>query len=113
MDTRVRTALVVVERQFREGVRERDLAAALGLSLSRFRHLFRRDTGGSFRRHLKSVPLSHAAQAMADPKLSVKEIALNSGYRNPANFTRAFAREYGATPQEFRGWYLRKGSRIG
>lgn len=113
MDPRIKMALDLIEG---DGgmVEERDVARSVGLGASRFRHLFDREVGTSFRQYLRGVRLKHAARALADVKARVKEVALGSGYRNPANFTRAFRRWYGVPPREFRLRELtRKPSRFG
>ncbi len=113
VDPRVRVALDYIEREFGRRLQQHDVAATLGLSVSRFRHLFSRDVGHSFRDYLRRVRLRHAARLLRDVRLSVKQVALSSGYGNPGNFTRAFAKLYGSPPLEFRRGLDPKDSRFG
>jgi AraC-like DNA-binding protein len=43
-----------------------------------------------------------AAQMLASRSLTVREVANRVGYRQPAQFAKAFRRHYGVAPSDFR-----------
>jgi AraC-like DNA-binding protein len=58
--------------------------------------------GGSFARVLEEVRSAEARRLLAMPQSRVTRVAAQLGYRDPANFTRAFRRWTGTTPSRFR-----------
>ena len=78
------------------------LAASVGLSASRFAHLFRKQTGLTPAQFLKLVKLREAVRLLEHTELSVKEVTAQAGFRNSSHFIRTFKSEFGVTPAEFR-----------
>lgn len=78
-----------------------DVAAQLRLSR---RTLVRRleSRGHSFRELAERVRKRRASSLLADPSLSVSEVAYRLGYSDQANFGRAFRRWFGASPRRYR-----------
>ncbi|MEO5535753.1 MAG: helix-turn-helix domain-containing protein [Pseudolysinimonas sp.] len=52
--------------------------------------------------HLRRLRLRRAAELLADPMPSIAQVAERSGFADPTTFTRAFHREFGMLPREFR-----------
>lgn len=61
------------------------------------------ERGTTFRRLLDSTRRDLAAQYLADPELSLTEVAYLLGFAEQASFYRAFRRWYQSTPQAHRG----------
>ncbi|MDP9141490.1 MAG: AraC family transcriptional regulator [Pseudomonadota bacterium] len=81
-----------------------DLASvASRLNLSE-RTLKRRlhERGLGFQQLLDEARRRDAVQLLGDASLSIEQIALRTGYTDPANFTRAFRKWMGTTPSEYR-----------
>lgn len=78
-----------------------ELAALLNISP---RTLDRRlqDDGASFRELSQNIRFQRACELIGAGQMSMLEIALELGYRDSANFTRAFRREAGCAPSEWR-----------
>ena len=74
----------------------------LGLSESHLRRLFKREVGVALQGYLRTARMSQAAKLACDHKLSIKQIALRSGYDDISNFYRDFKRVHGQTPRRFR-----------
>jgi AraC family transcriptional regulator of arabinose operon len=102
MDPRIKAALELLESSCGSHLNAAEMAANLGLSRSRFMHLFKRETGTTFRRELRQVRLSKAAGLLVDLRLRVKEIAFECGYAATPDLTRAFGREFGISPSQYR-----------
>ncbi len=79
-----------------------ETVAALHLSSSRFRHLFKKETGVSPCQYVKLVRLRHARQLLEKSSLSVKEVMAAAGMNDLSHFVRDFKSVYGFTPTEVR-----------
>ncbi len=84
------------------------LAAAVGMSRTRFAERFRELIGSGPIAYLADWRLQRALGLLADGTLPVKAVAHRIGYRSPAAFTRAFTERFGCSPKERR---LRMGLR--
>lgn len=72
-------------------------AAAVGLSPSRFQHLFTAEVGVPFRRYRRWQRLRSAIRVAA-AGASLTEAAYAAGFADQAHFTRAFRATFGAPP---------------
>jgi AraC-like DNA-binding protein len=79
-----------------------DLAQHLHLSPSRAAEVVRQTCGRSFIKLLAERRLRSAADLLQQTALGVAEVARAAGFRNLANYHRAFQRRYGMTPAAWR-----------
>jgi AraC family transcriptional regulator of adaptative response / methylphosphotriester-DNA alkyltransferase methyltransferase len=56
----------------------------------------------TFREHLTWVRMERAAELLSTRGLTVREVAHHVGYRQPAQFAKAFRRHHGLAPSAFR-----------
>ena len=56
----------------------------------------------SFSAFLREVRLRNAAELIARQPLTVSQVALLVGYRQPAHCAKAFRRRFGVTPAQYR-----------
>lgn len=56
----------------------------------------------TFREHLTDVRMQRAAELLAGGGLTVREVANRVGYRQPAQFAKAFRRSQGVAPSGYR-----------
>ena len=56
----------------------------------------------TFRDHLTRVRMQKAAEMLQSRSLTVREVAHRVGYRQPAQFAKAFRRHQGVAPSDFR-----------
>ena len=61
-----------------------------------------RDAGLTYKRVLDEVRLEAAAQLLQESELRIVDVAVDLGYSDQANFTRAFRRWAGVSPTQFR-----------
>jgi len=78
------------------------LAAAAGMSRSRFVHHFREAYGRPPIEFLQRVRLQSAARMLRDTKLPIKAISSMVGYASRSQFSHAFRVAYGLDPTAFR-----------
>jgi AraC-like DNA-binding protein len=79
-----------------------DVAAELGMSVSRFSRFFRRATGNTFTDFINRIRVNRACQLLMESDRLVTHICFEVGFNNVANFNRRFLDIKGVTPTEFR-----------
>ncbi|GGQ83028.1 helix-turn-helix transcriptional regulator [Couchioplanes azureus] len=79
-----------------------DLAARVGLSPSRFLHLFRDHTGTSFRRYRLWLRMVRAAALIRD-RADLTTAAMDAGFASPSHFSASFHSMFGLRPSDLRG----------
>jgi len=85
-----------------EGIDFEKAARAMGLSYSHFRRLFRQRTGRPPHDYLLLCRMQHAADALKDRSRSIKEVSIETGYDDPAQFSKLFRQKTGLSPRQFR-----------
>ena len=78
------------------------LAALVNLSPSRFRHLFKQETGTSPAQYLKDYRMRKAESMLRSTFLSIKQILKQVGIVSNAHFVHDFRSLYGMTPTAYR-----------
>ncbi|MEM7137851.1 MAG: GlxA family transcriptional regulator [Myxococcota bacterium] len=78
------------------------LARQAGLSERHFARVFARETGKTPAAYVQQIRIEAARGALESSTQSVKEIANRCGFANPETLHRAFQREIGATPLQYR-----------
>ncbi len=74
-----------------------DAASAVQLSASRFNHLFRRETGVSFRSYRIWSQVRGAMFGLG-PRINLTEAALHGDFADSSHFSRTFRKTFGMTP---------------
>jgi len=77
------------------------LGAVAGYSKFYAARTFRELTDRTPFAYIRALRLTRAAQALRDAGGPVIDAALDSGFDSHDGFTRAFARQFGITPQEY------------
>ena len=78
------------------------LAEEFGLSQSYISKLFKDETGQNFISYVKQLRISYVKKQLMATDLQVKDIILDTGYVDVANFARTFKQEVGLTPLQYR-----------
>src|SRR5579859_2225923 len=76
---RIRLALELMHRHCGRELTVGEIAGRLGLSASRFEHLFKAGRGRGFKAELRDIRLSRAKGLLAERTLRVKEVAAQCG----------------------------------
>ncbi|MFI9843898.1 helix-turn-helix domain-containing protein [Nonomuraea sp. NPDC051941] len=101
-DERVRRTLALIAAEPGAAHSVASLARAVALSPSRFAHLFAAETGRSPMQAVREARVRHAASLLEVTDLDVGQVAAASGFVSPFHFSRAFSREYGLPPRDYR-----------
>jgi AraC family transcriptional regulator of adaptative response / methylphosphotriester-DNA alkyltransferase methyltransferase len=101
-----REAIAAIERDYADqGLSLDSVARSIATSRRQLQRVFA-EHRTSFRNELQRVRMTRAAELLRDPSLPVATVARGVGYRQPAQFSKAFRRHHGRAPSE-----LRAGSR--
>lgn len=85
-----------------EPLRIADLAAHCGFGMRRFHQLFIEAFGETPHRYLQRLRLDTSLTLLADPRLSLTQIALDVGFGDQSAYTHAFTRRFGLAPGQWR-----------
>jgi len=96
-------ALAVMEADYATDLGLNDVARRIATSRRQLQRCFAELEDDGFRRCLARIRMRHAAELLAETSITVREVARRVGYRQPAQFAKAFARHYGTTPMQYRG----------
>ena len=102
MDRRVDALTHILDGNLTQQVPVSRLAVLVGMSPSRLRALFKRDTGLPPSRYLKHFRLDHARTLLCTTYFSVKEIMVAVGFSDESHFVRDFEKSYGLSPRRYR-----------
>jgi YesN/AraC family two-component response regulator len=77
------------------------LAKELFLSRSQLHRKFSEIAGQAPGEFIRTIKLKHAAKMLLEKRLSVTQIAYAIGFSSPAQFSRAFSKQFNCTPSEY------------
>lgn len=96
---RVIGAMHSLRTRFRESVRIEDLAAIAQMSPSAFHRQFKALTSMTPLQYQKQMRLLEARRLMISSALNVETASFQVGYESPSQFSREYARMFGAPPK--------------
>ncbi len=103
-DERLGRALMAIEQHpLHRPFRERDLAAAAGVSIPHLHRIFARHAGATPRTRYEERRHQMAAMLLTQTDRPLKAIAADLGFSSPAHFSRWFRAKSGAAPSACRG----------
>ena len=83
------------------------LAERVGFSAYHFHRIFRELIGEPVKEYIRRLRLERGAYRLKISEETILRIALEAGFKSHESFTRAFARQFGVTPNDFRKDFLR------
>lgn len=102
MDRRIELVISQIDTDLAHPWETAELAAFVNLSASRFRHLFKEETGQTTGQFLRELRLQRAEFLLRTTFLSIKEVMLETGLTSSSHFVQYFKRKYGAPPTGYR-----------
>ncbi len=91
-----------IDANLAKELRISELADRFHFSPSYFSTLFHKHVGTTFTKYLTRKRMEHAAQLMADKRLTLSEIAEQCGYADYFHFNKTFKRFYAVSPGQYR-----------
>jgi AraC family transcriptional regulator of adaptative response / methylphosphotriester-DNA alkyltransferase methyltransferase len=92
----------IVEHEYASDLALDDIARRVASSRRQLQRAYAEVGGTTFRDHLTRVRMERAAELLARRSVTVREVAHRVGYRQPAQFAKAFRRHHGVAPSDFR-----------
>ena len=96
-------AVQVIESKYATDLDLDQLAREIATSRRQLQRVFAEVGDTSFREYLARVRMRHAARLLREGAIPVREVAQSVGYRQPAQFAKAFRRHHGAAPSSLKG----------
>jgi AraC-like DNA-binding protein len=104
---RVGRVIDFIHEHLDEPIDRAAVAAQAHLSAGAFSRFFKLRTGKTLPQYVNELRVGRACHLLAEEKLKVGDLALESGFRNLANFNRRFRAITRMTPNEYRRRLLR------
>ena len=95
-------AITIVEGEFASDLSLDDIARRVASSRRQLQRAYAEIGRTTFREHLTAVRMDRAAEMLEGRGLTVREVAHRVGYRQPAQFAKAFRRHHGLAPSDYR-----------
>jgi AraC-like DNA-binding protein len=106
-------ATAIVEREYATDLSLDDIARRVASSRRQLQRAYAEIGHTTFRDHLTAVRMERAADLLGRRSVTVREVANRVGYRQPAQFAKAFRRHLGVAPSDFRAAGGRRGPALG
>ena len=91
-----------IKENYKQKIDFEAIAASFGYSYDRFRHIFAEETKTSINQYLLNCRLYAAKQMLISTNMSVKEIAIECGFKNNVHFNNFFTSKMNISPLKFR-----------
>lgn len=91
-----------IEKHLCDNIKLEDIAKRSYFSEFHFHRLFRSEAGTSVMNYIRTRRLSRAAEELAYTEEDITGIALKYQFSSEESFSRAFKREYGICPRDYR-----------
>jgi LacI family transcriptional regulator len=98
-------ALRFIRQEVAQNIRVSDVAKEVGVSRGTLNNIFEEYLHSTPIREILRVRMDWAKQLLRETTISVTEISMMIGYQTPEYFSRAFSRETGESPREYRTKY--------
>ncbi len=99
---RLQHAMRLIRTNLDQPLNVHEMAEVVGLTRQRLQQGFRMVYGDTVGRMRDKIRMELALELIRDSKISMIEIALETGYEHPASFTRAFKAAFGVSPIQMR-----------
>ena len=95
-------ATEIVSAEYGSDLSLDDIARRVASSRRQLQRAYAEIGRTTFREHLTAVRMERAAELLGARGLTVREVAHRVGYRQPAQFAKAFRRHLGVVPSAYR-----------
>ena len=102
MDFRIQLAIRFIKRDLARELSLRQLATSVDLSPSRFRYVFKSETGLGPKAYIRALRMELAKQLLENTSLTVEQIIIQIGLTDRSHFERGFKKAFGLTPTQYR-----------
>src|SRR4051794_41513083 len=97
-----REATAIVESEYGADLALDDIARRVATSRRQLQRAYAEVGDTTFREHLTKVRMERACELLRRGGMTIREVAHRVGYRQPAQFAKAFRRHHRAVPSDYR-----------
>jgi AraC family transcriptional regulator len=101
------STLLHIQTHLEQNLSLEALAERVGFSAYHFHRIFREAIGEPVKEYVRRLRLEKAAYRLKVSEEAVLHLALEAGFKTHESFTRAFRRQFGLTPNEYRVNFLK------
>ena len=94
--------MAIVEQEYADDLALDDIARRVATSRRQLQRAYAEVGDTTFREHLTQVRMERAGDLLRRGNLTIREVAHRVGYRQPAQFAKAFRRHHGSAPSDYR-----------
>ncbi len=98
----VKLALAYIHQHYMQAISRVDICEVLGISENYLSRLFHQELGLTLVEYINRYRMNIAKQLLCDTDASITDIAQQTGFDDPAYFSRVFARYVGVSPRRYR-----------
>ena len=102
MDFRIQLAIRFIKQDLARELSLSRLASLVDLSPSRFRYLFKSETGLGTKAYIRALRMEVAKELLETSSLTVEQIMIQIGLTDRSHFERGFKKAFGLTPTQYR-----------
>ena len=96
------TAKLYIQKNYMKDISLDEVSREVNISPYYFSKLFKDETGEGFVEYITNMRIEKAKELMAEGDYTMKEICQMVGYTDPNYFSRAFKKNVGVTPTEYK-----------
>lgn len=105
IETSPKTPLIIkkfVDENFHRNIKVEDIGKLIGINQNKIRKEFKAQYHITVTDYLSELRMLKAKKMIIDKEIMIKEIAIECGYEYVQNFTRAFKKKFGISPETLR-----------
>lgn len=97
-----------INSNFTKNISSSSISQQFGYDESYFCRKFKKATGITVLKYIRTQRLEHARRLLEKPKESIRHIAISCGFIDAAYFTNCFKSMYGISPTKYRNTYIKQ-----
>ncbi|MBX6360731.1 MAG: AraC family transcriptional regulator [Acidobacterium ailaaui] len=98
----IHKSIFILRESLESPINMQKLVRELPMGYSKFRKLFKSETGYSPHQYLLNLRINKAKELLQTTELSIKQIAYQTGFESEFYFSRIFKKKVGKAPSDFR-----------
>jgi len=91
-----------IDENYHKNIRAEDIGKLTGISQNKIRKEFKHQYAMTVTDYISELRMLKAKKMIIDKNIMIKEIAIECGYEYVQNFTRAFRKKFGVSPEKLR-----------